>query len=156
MTGFELVIDANVYYTFIRESSYHDQYHSCLSFLSNILEFCENKICWNDPIKAEFKKFKEKAITSECRIYFKPWLKEMEKRGKFKIVHPYPHINPKIHRKDKVYYQTAYNTKNKIVITCEEKHFECKDDILNKFGIKIMKIKEANDLISKNHSSNLL
>lgn len=153
MTGHKLVIDSNVYYTFIRESSYHEEYISCLSFLHNILEFCENKICINEFIREEFKKFKKIAEKSKCNIYFQPWLKEMHKRSKFKTIHPYPHINPEIHRKDKKYFQTAYNTNDKIVVTCEVKHLERKNEIFNEFGIKILKIKEANNLIIRNHNS---
>lgn len=147
-----LVIDTNVFYTFIKESSYSDDYESCMSLLFNVLAFCEHKICMNDFINEEYNRFKKIAEKSPCSIYFNPWYKEMVKRHKFKTIHPYPHIKPKIHRKDLKFYQTAYNTIDKLLITCEQKHHNIKKDIYDNFNIEILTINEANDRIIKNHS----
>ncbi len=151
MSNHYLVIDTNVFYTFIDKSSYREDHLRCIAFLFNILEFCENCICTNKLIKDQLDKFINSARESQYYPVFLAWYKEMNKKHKFKPIHPYPHIEPDIHRKDLVFYQTAFNTGDKVVITCEEKHHEKKDIIFKNHGITILKIHEANDLITENH-----
>jgi len=76
----------------------------------------------------------------------------MKQENKFCLKHPYPHIDPKIHSKDKKFYPIAYNNKDKLVVTCEEKYMEKKEEIFEEYGIKILSIKEAIDDITKFHS----
>lgn len=153
MSCYKLVIDTNIFYTFVELSSYPENLFDCVSLLCNIINCCEFKICRNDEIFKEFDKFKKKISKGKNRNFFNKWIKQMFYKQKFEQVQLATHIKPKIHRKDIKFYQTACNTTDKIVITQEEKLLASKEEIHQKFGIHTLTIQDANDYIMKIHSN---
>jgi len=141
------VLDNNVYYTFVRMSSYLNQFDICRTFLYNLLNQCENKVCLNESIEKEFDKFRKNIKTSKHYPSFVFWYQSMNTKHKFRPIMPNTSIHPNIHDDDVVYFQTADNTDDRIVVTCEENHYNKKEEIKDKFNINILSIEEANDLI---------
>lgn len=143
----KLVIDTNVFYTLIKESPYKDQYKICNELLGNILNCCYNKICYNKKINDEYRKFDRKTERRKFRTIYDKWYKKMMYYHKFEYVEP---ANISINIKDvddHKFYQTAYNTDDKIFITSEEDLLEKKDEVFENHGINTLTIKDANKIV---------
>lgn len=159
MSCYKLVIDTNIFYTFVELSSYPENLFDCVSLLCNIINCCEFKICRNDEIFKEFDKFKKKISKGKNRNFFNKWLEKMYYKQKFVLVQLATQIKPKIHKKDQKihrkdikFYQTAYNTTDKIIITQEKKLLALKEKVYQEFGINTLTIQDANDHIMRIHS----
>lgn len=156
MSCYKLVIDTNIFYTFVELSSYPENYSDCISLLYNILNCCEFKICRNDEILKEFNRFKKAISKSKIWTYFEKWYTQMLHKQKFVLVQLATQIKPKIHRKDIKFYQTAYNTTDKIIITQEKELLAFKEEVYQKFGINTLTIQDAIDHIMRIHSTETL
>jgi len=143
------VIDNCVYYTSIEESCYNKDYRFARILLNGILEYCQNRICLNDEIEKELKKFQNKKKQSAYFEFFQDWYSEMHYRNKFKIVQQYKPLETdlEIHRKDLKYFKTAFNTKDRILVACEEEHLIMRDKISEELEVEVLSIKEASERI---------
>jgi len=150
----DLVIDTNIYYTFLGESSYSENIQDTWFLLQLIRYYCENRVCMCPKINAEFKKFKEKLETKPLFPIFQAWETSMLQSGKILLRASGPQVNIDIHEKDRCFYELACQTNSKIVVTQEKKHIEKKGSILEEIGVRILTIQEAIDFINENKDEN--
>lgn len=152
----DLVLDTNVYYTFCGISDYKDLFDSAIHLMYGILDYCEHRICWNDGIAKEFEKLKRDMEYKKCnkKKDFEKLFSKIQYRQKIQFYQPYTPLCVGIHSRDEVFYQTCYNTNDKVFITCEDKHLSEKERIKEEHGIIVMDIKDAVDLLAENHSRN--
>lgn len=143
----KLVIDTNVFYTLIKESPYQDKYDICHELLENIKIYCTNRVCYNQKILDEYKKFERKTQRCKHRTFYNKWYSKMNQYHKFEYVQPENSNIDIDHDDDHKFYQTACNTNDKIFITQEEKLLEKKDEIFEKYGIYTLTIEEANKIV---------
>ncbi len=148
MTCRKIVIDTNVFYTLIKESPYKDKFGICRELLDNILNHCYNRVCRNTKINEEYKNFERKTERCKYRTYYNKWYGQMMQHHKFEWVE-LANINVNIsHDDDHKFFQTAYNTNDKIVITQEEKLLEKRDEVFENHGINILTIEDANEVVA--------
>ena len=147
MTINDFVVDTNVYYSYIQDSIYEENYLTAQLFLQLIHHKCENRICICPEIKREFDKFITKMKSSPKFQFFQTWLKSMHQRQKFKLMASGPRINLDIHDDDICFFSLACNTILKVVVTQEKKLLLKKDIIIQKIGVITSTIQEAIDLI---------
>ncbi len=143
----KLVIDTNVFYSYIEESSYEDKYKTCQELLENIKKYCHNKVCYNAKILEEYKKFERLAKSRGKWRFYKNWKGVMTYNNKFKWVEL---ANIKViikHNDDHRFYQTAYNTDDKIFITQEEKLLAKLNEVFEHNSIKTLGVEEANKIV---------
>ncbi len=147
MTFRRLVIDTNVFYSFIQESSYEDKYEACFELLENILKYCYNRVCHNTKILEEYKRFERIAKRCKNWTFYKNWKGKMTYNNKFKWVE-LANIKVNIrHDDDHKFYQTAFNTNDKIVITQEEKLLAKRNEVFGLLRIKTLGVEEANKMV---------
>ena len=147
MTCRKLVIDTNVFYTLIQESPYKDKCEICYELLENILIHCYNKVCHNTKILEEYKKFERKTERCKYRTFYNKWKGQMIYNNKFEWVEP-ENIDVNIdHDDDHKFYQTAFNTSDKLFITQEEKLLEKRDEVFEHHRIKTMGVEDANRIV---------
>lgn len=140
----ELVIYKNILYTLINESAYPENHSKCIAFLYNILECCKNKICRNELLDRDFIIFHQHLQSCKERIFFDKWFKEMNKRKKFIDRQLKSIIIPDISDELLPYYQTAFNTQTKMLITQDPELLIKADEIFQDFGIQTLSIDKAN------------
>ncbi|MFX1296287.1 MAG: hypothetical protein ACFFD2_15730 [Promethearchaeota archaeon] len=154
MTVNDFIIDTNVYYSYIEESIYEENYLAAQYLLQLIYHRCENKICMCTEIKQEFDKFVKKMRLNPKFQIFKTWLKKMHQHKKFLYMASGSQINLYIHDDDECFFSLACNTTLKVVVTQEEKHLTKREYILQEIGVTTYSIQEAIDLIDKKNQEN--
>ena len=143
----KLVIDTNIFYTLIQESSYKDKYDVCYELLDNILNYCHNRVCRNNEIIEEYKKFERKTERCKYRTYYNKWFGQMMQKHKFEWVEP-ENIDLNIEDiDDHKFYQTAFNTRDKLFITQEDKLLEKRDEVFEHHRIKTLCVEDANKIV---------
>lgn len=143
----KIVIDTNLFYTQIKESSYKEKYDVCCEFLDNLRIHCYNKVCYNENIIQEYEKFNRKTKRSKYRTIYNTWYANMVNNGKFEYVEIIDITVNIDDVDDHKFYQTAYNTDDKIFITQEEKLLRKREEILKELGINTLTIEEANKIV---------
>lgn len=143
----EFVIYRNILNTLVNKSVYPENHFKCVVFLYNIVENCKNKICLNEVLDEDFKYFILNLENNNNRVFFDKWLKEMNKRNKFSNCELDSSINPEVPDEFLAYFQTAYNTNSKLLVTQDSNLLSNRSIILNDYGIQIINIDEANDLV---------
>ena len=140
----ELVIDKNIFQLLINESEDPSTQLNCVNFMGNILECCKNVICSNDYIKQDFEIDESESKNSSFKKFYDKWLKEMKKRRKIIEKDIETEIGIDCNIDDLKYYQTAFNTNDRIFVTQNHNFLDVKNEIFNEYGIRTLNIKEAN------------
>jgi len=81
------------------------------------------------------------------RTFYNKWKGKMIYNNKFEYVE-LENINVNIdHDDDHKFYQTAFNTDDKLFITQEEKLLEKRDEVFEHLRIKTMNVEDANKIV---------
>ncbi len=145
----EFVIYRNILNTLVNKSVYPENHFKCVVFLYNIVENCKNKICRNDVLDEDVTSFILDLENNSDRVFFDKWFHEMNKRNKFSDCPIDSSIKPEVPDEFLSYFQTAYNPKSKLLVTQEINLLNERSDFLKEYGIHIINIDEANDLVKR-------
>lgn len=140
----EVVLDANV----LAKSSFQD--YDAMRLMNSILDKC-----WCIAIDSVdiYQAFKEKGKSKyekfiSKNLFLKNLIKEYGKKGKIKYRKSSRiELDCEIKEGDLKYLEVALNTEDKILITEDSDFLNCKEEILEKYGIRILRIREAREMM---------
>lgn len=144
----EVVLDANVLAKFSQKD------YDARRLLNSILDKCwciaidyhKNKSGIYYAFKEKGKSKYQKFISKDP--FLKNLIKEYGKKGKIKYRKSSRiELDCEIKEGDLKYLEVALNTEDKILITEDSDFLNCKEEILEKYGIRILRIREAREMI---------
>lgn len=146
MSSRKIVIHTTAFHNLIRISGTEYDHRKAAVLMHNIVDCCFNKVCYNTQILNVYDKFFESNRFNSLREFFTTWMTDMINVKKFRHT-DIEKIPFDTNEEDKIFFQTAYGTNEKVIITSDEQLLKKKEEYFNNHGIILLNLEEANDLV---------
>jgi len=146
MSSRKIVIHTTALQNLIRILGTAYDHRKASVLMNNIVDCCYNKICYNTKILNAYKKFSNDNQYNSLREIYTEWMKDMNNVEKFKHVE-IEEILFDVSKEDKIFFQTACGTREKMIVTSDEQLLNKKEEFYKNYGIRLLNLEEANNLV---------